>query len=70
MPSHHRRRGSQPLSTDWVDTFEGRYFRGDEISVNTLDLIDFRCQVIVDDLADIPENLAITMGDIIISVLV
>lgn len=35
-----------------------------------LDLTGFRCQITVDNLVDIPENLAITLGDIILSIAV
>lgn len=34
------------------------------------DLIGFRCQIAVDDLAKIPENLVATMGDIVVNVIV
>lgn len=47
-----------------------RYLREDSDSVNIMDLIGFRCQIVVDDPADIPENLAITLGDIIVNVTV
>nr|CAD1842588.1 unnamed protein product [Ananas comosus var. bracteatus] len=52
-----------------VNSF-GRYLRVDEKSINMLDLIGFRCQIAVDDLAEVPENLAITLGDLVVNVIV
>ncbi len=46
----------------------GRYLRTDESSRSLLDFNFFKCQVAVDDPADISENLFITMGDIIVNV--
>lgn len=46
----------------------GRYLRGDADSLNMRDLIGFRCQIAVDDLADIPESMLLTLGDITITV--
>ncbi len=46
----------------------GRFLRADPNSINMVDLIGFCCLIAVDDLADIPDNLALTMGDIIVSV--
>lgn len=36
----------------------GRYLRCDDNSRNMLDLIGFKCQIAVEDISDIPENLA------------
>ncbi len=36
---------------------------GDEDSLNMLDLSGFRCLVAVDELADIPEFISVTLGD-------
>ncbi len=46
----------------------GRYLRTDDGSRNLLDFNFFKCQVAVDDPADIPENLFITLGDFIVNV--
>lgn len=46
----------------------GKNLRGDDNSLNMMDLIAFRCQVAIDDSADIPENLDITLGDITVHV--
>lgn len=35
-----------------------------------LDLIGFRCQIAVDNLAEIPKNLAVTLGDQVLNVIV
>ncbi len=48
----------------------GRYLRADAASVNMHDLASFRCQVGVDDPADIPESLAISLGDVVVTVAV
>nr|CAD1832813.1 unnamed protein product [Ananas comosus var. bracteatus] len=48
----------------------GRYLWADKKSTNMHDLIGFRCQITIDDIAKIPENLAITMGDIVVNVIV
>nr|CAD1836534.1 unnamed protein product [Ananas comosus var. bracteatus] len=50
-----------------VNGFE-RYLKADNNSLNVLDLICFRCQVAVEDPVDIPENLSLTIGDLIVSV--
>ncbi len=46
----------------------GRFLKADDSSTNMMDLTGFRCSVAVDDLADIPEHLAISLGDIVITV--
>ncbi len=45
----------------------GRFIRADVNSINLVDLIGFKCLIAVDDLADIPEHLSISMGDFITS---
>ncbi len=52
-----------------VNGFE-RYLRADEASASIHDLSGFCCQVGDDDIADIPETLAITLGDVTVSVTV
>lgn len=46
----------------------GRFLKADENSLNVFDLTSFRCQIAVEDPSDIPENLAITMGDLTVPV--
>ncbi len=46
----------------------GLYLRADAASANMHDLAGFRCQVGVDDLADVPESLAISLGEIVVTV--
>ncbi len=48
----------------------GRYLRADEISRRLLDINFFSCQVVVEDPTDIPENIFLTVGEYIVSVLV
>nr|CAD1824259.1 unnamed protein product [Ananas comosus var. bracteatus] len=48
----------------------GRFLKADENSLNVFDLTSFRCQIAVEDPSDIPENLAITMGDLTVPVTV
>ncbi len=45
----------------------GRFLRADTNSVNMVDLTGFRCLIAVDDPAEIPEHLSISMGDLIVS---
>ncbi len=45
----------------------GRFIKADANSINMVDLIGFRCLLAVDDLADIPDNLDITLGDVTVS---
>ncbi len=46
----------------------GRFLRADDATVNMHDLAGFRCEVAVDDLSDIPESLAISLGDLVVTV--
>ncbi len=46
----------------------GRFLRADDGSINIVDFTGFRCSIAVDDLADIPEHLEISMGDYVITV--
>ncbi len=46
----------------------GRYLRADDATANLHDLAGFRCEVAVDDASDIPESLAISLGDIVVTV--
>ncbi len=46
----------------------GRFLHADDNSVNILDMTGFRCQVAVLDLADIPEHLTISLGDVVVTV--
>ncbi len=46
----------------------GRYLRADDSSRNLLDLNFFKCQVAVEDPADVPENLFLTLGDHLVSI--
>ncbi len=46
----------------------GKFLRSDEGSLNMLDLVGFRCQIAVDEIADIPESFSLTMGDITLPV--
>ncbi len=48
----------------------GRFLRADDATANLHDLGGFRCLVAVDDLADIPESLAILMAEIVVTVAV
>nr|CAD1832914.1 unnamed protein product [Ananas comosus var. bracteatus] len=52
-----------------VNSF-GRYLWADEKSTNMHDLIGFRFQITIDDIAKIPENLAITIGDKVVNIIV
>nr|CAD1833963.1 unnamed protein product [Ananas comosus var. bracteatus] len=78
VPSSKNKRKKTFFKVSWADQKGvatlvngfGRYLRGDNDSVNMRDLIGFHCQIAVDDPADIPENLAITLGDIIVNVTV
>ncbi len=44
----------------------GRFLKADDSTSNLMDLAGYRCSVAVDDLAAIPEYLAISMGDHVI----
>ncbi len=46
----------------------GRYLMADDATANMRDLTGFRCQIAVDTPADIPESLAISLGEIIVTV--
>ncbi len=46
----------------------GRYLRADDNSRRLLDINFFLCQVVVEDPADIPENIFLTLGDVIVNV--
>ncbi len=46
----------------------GCFLRADDNSINIVDLTGYRCQVAVDDLADIPEHLTISLGDVVLTV--
>ncbi len=46
----------------------GRFLRAEESSIHMHDLMGFKCAVAVNDLADIPEHLEITLGDVIVMV--
>ncbi len=48
----------------------GRFIKADDNSSNMVDMMWYRCLIAVDDLADIPEHLAITLGDVTVTVLV
>ncbi len=48
----------------------GRFIKADDNSSNVGDMMWYRCLITVDDLADIPEHLAITLGDVTVTVLV
>ncbi len=45
-----------------------RYLLADDATANMRDLTGFRCQIAVDSPADIPESLAISLGEIIVTV--
>ncbi len=46
----------------------GRFLQADDATINFHDLAGFRYQVAVDELVDILDNLAISMGDIVVTV--
>ncbi len=58
---------STPRVSGIVSGF-GRFLRVDDNSVNIVDMSGFRCLVAVDDLTDIREHLAISLGDVVITV--
>lgn len=60
---------SEPRVTSIVNEFN-RYLRADENTLNIYVIIGFRCQIAIEDLADILENLAMTMGDISLSIII
>ncbi len=46
----------------------GRFLRSDDSSRNLLNFNFFQCQVAVEDAADVPENIFLTLGEVIVSV--
>ncbi len=52
-----------------VNSF-GRFLKAADSSINMVDLVGFRCLIAVDNLAEIPESLSITLGDLLVSVFV
>ncbi len=46
----------------------GRFLEASDCSINMEDFGGYRYRIAVDDLAEIPESLAITLGDVIVSV--
>lgn len=48
----------------------GRFIRADDLSIRMVDFTGYRCLISVNHLSDIPENLDITVGDSLLSVLI
>ncbi len=46
----------------------GRFLRADDCSRNLLDINFYKCQVAVEDPADVPKNLYLTMGDLLVHI--
>ncbi len=46
----------------------GRFIEADDSSSNVVDMMWYRCLIAVNDLANIPEHLAITLGDVTVTV--
>ncbi len=46
----------------------GRYLRADDSSRDLLDINFYKCKVAVEDPADVPENLYLTMGDLLVHI--
>ncbi len=48
----------------------GRFIRADDTSKNMTDLRAYRCRIAVDDIQEIPQRLAIVMGDEVVDIFV
>ncbi len=46
----------------------GRFLHSDDATENFHDLAGFRCEIAMDELADIPDSLSISMADIVVTV--
>uniref|UniRef100_A0A6V7QXD9 DUF4283 domain-containing protein n=1 Tax=Ananas comosus var. bracteatus TaxID=296719 RepID=A0A6V7QXD9_ANACO len=48
----------------------GRFVKADAVSRANLDLRAFRCQIVLDSLLDVPQNLSVVLGDEVFAVMV